>query len=126
MNVFHPVHLTYGDARTPREGETGGDSDEVSAEEAGEALHGLRRILLGLEVPGPVDVRAGEPDLKGPLVQAFADAAVRSAHTGIGTAGWSVTVAAKYADGTVRYFTVPVTTDTAGSSFMVTASTGLV
>ncbi|MDT7846704.1 hypothetical protein [Streptomyces justiciae] len=50
---------------------------------------------------------------------------MRAAHTGIGTAAWSVTVAAEYADGTVRYFTAPVTTGTASSPLTVTASTGL-
>jgi hypothetical protein len=39
---------------------------------------------------------------------------------------WAVTVAAQYADGTVRYFAVPVSTDRAGVSFAVTAAPGVV
>ncbi|WP_228049421.1 conjugal transfer protein [Streptomyces justiciae] len=57
--------------------------------------------------PGPVSVTA-----------------VRSAHTGTST--WLVTVAAQYADGTVRYFTVPVITNTAGTSFAVTAAPAVI
>ncbi|MBW8707385.1 hypothetical protein MBT84_47900 [Streptomyces sp. MBT84] len=50
--------------------------------------------------------------------------AVRSAQR-IGGA-WSVTVAAQYADGSVRYYTVPVTADPPGSSFAVTGAPGVV
>lgn len=39
---------------------------------------------------------------------------------------WAVTVAAQYADNTVRYFTVPVTADRTGVSFTVTAVPGVV
>ncbi|WP_341870740.1 conjugal transfer protein [Streptomyces aquilus] len=49
---------------------------------------------------------------------------VHSARTGAGA--WSVTVAAQYAEGTVRYFAVPVTTNTAGTSFAVTAAPAVV
>ncbi|MFC9916366.1 conjugal transfer protein [Streptomyces sp. NPDC127197] len=50
--------------------------------------------------------------------------AVRTAqHTG-GT--WSVTVAAQYADGSVRYYAVPVTADASGASFTVTGAPGVV
>ncbi|MET9735856.1 conjugal transfer protein [Streptomyces sp. NPDC006458] len=50
--------------------------------------------------------------------------AVRSAqHAG---GGWSVTVAAQYADGTVRYYAVPVTADRALSSFTVTGEPAVV
>ncbi|MFJ9753039.1 hypothetical protein [Streptomyces chartreusis] len=42
-----------------------------------------------------------------------------------GTA-WSVTLAAQYADGTVRYFAVPVAADRAGSAFTVTGAAGVV
>ncbi|MCW8384100.1 conjugal transfer protein [Streptomyces justiciae] len=52
--------------------------------------------------------------------------AVRSAHTGTGAGTWLVTVAAQYADGNVRYFAVPVITDTAGSSLAVTAAPAVV
>ncbi|MDT7847482.1 conjugal transfer protein [Streptomyces justiciae] len=50
--------------------------------------------------------------------------AVRSAHTGAGS--WSVTVAVQYPDGLLRYFAVPVTTDTAGTSFAVTGTPAVV
>ncbi|PWJ02572.1 conjugal transfer protein [Streptomyces sp. NWU49] len=51
-------------------------------------------------------------------------AVVRSAHRDGGA--WLVTVAAQYADGSVRYYTVPVTVDRAGSSFTVTGAPGVV
>ncbi|MEU5297838.1 conjugal transfer protein [Streptomyces umbrinus] len=50
--------------------------------------------------------------------------AVRSAQQ-TGTA-WSVTVAAQYADGAVRYFAVPVVADSGGASFTVTGAPGVV
>ncbi|MFJ8273891.1 conjugal transfer protein [Streptomyces sp. NPDC094154] len=50
--------------------------------------------------------------------------AVRSAHRGTGA--WSVTVAAQYANGSVRYYAVPVAADSAGSSFTVTGAPGVV
>nr|WP_189936326.1 hypothetical protein [Streptomyces aurantiogriseus] len=86
--------MSFDDAGTPGEGEAGGDGVEVLAEEAGEALHGLRCVLLGLadplqqqvsalvaeqvgegpgEIAGPGDVRACEPDLKESLVLAFGE-----------------------------------------------------
>ncbi|MFG2794792.1 conjugal transfer protein [Streptomyces sp. NPDC048419] len=49
---------------------------------------------------------------------------LRSAQTGGGS--WSVTVAAQYADGWVRYYTVPVAADRTGSSFTVTGAPGVV
>ncbi|MFH9554612.1 conjugal transfer protein [Streptomyces sp. NPDC017435] len=50
--------------------------------------------------------------------------AVRSAqHTG-GT--WSVTVAVQYADGSVRYYAVPVAAGGAGATFAVTGAPGVV
>ncbi|MFF6953856.1 conjugal transfer protein [Streptomyces iakyrus] len=39
---------------------------------------------------------------------------------------WSVTVAAQYADGSLRYYAVPVTTDRTGASFAVTGAPGVV
>ncbi|MGW3667431.1 conjugal transfer protein [Streptomyces sp. NPDC005141] len=39
---------------------------------------------------------------------------------------WSVTVAAQYADGAVRYFAVPILVDRAGTAFAVTAQPGVV
>ncbi|MPY37182.1 conjugal transfer protein [Streptomyces adustus] len=50
--------------------------------------------------------------------------AVRSAQRADGA--WSVTVAAQYADGSVRYYTVPVVCDSQGSSFTVTGAPGVV
>ncbi|MGP4049351.1 conjugal transfer protein [Streptomyces sp. 2A115] len=50
--------------------------------------------------------------------------AVRSAQRA--DSAWSVTVAAQYADGVVRYYAVPVTADRAGSSFAVTGAPGVV
>ncbi|MFE2579381.1 conjugal transfer protein [Streptomyces sp. NPDC059378] len=39
---------------------------------------------------------------------------------------WSVTVAAQYADGSVRFYAVPVATDASGASFTVTGAPGMV
>ncbi|MFF9171835.1 MULTISPECIES: conjugal transfer protein [unclassified Streptomyces] len=50
--------------------------------------------------------------------------AVRTAQRGGGA--WSVTLAAQYADGSVRYYAVPVVADDAGTSFTVTAAPGVV
>ncbi|WP_433446126.1 conjugal transfer protein [Streptomyces sp. CA-142005] len=50
--------------------------------------------------------------------------AVRTAQRGGGA--WSVTVAAQYADGRLRYYTVPVVADGAGASFAVTGAPGVV
>lgn len=49
---------------------------------------------------------------------------VRSAQRQDGA--WSVTVAAQYADGSVRYYAVPVAADRAGASFTVTGAPGVV
>jgi hypothetical protein len=50
--------------------------------------------------------------------------AVRSAQRGAGA--WAVTVAAQYANGSVRYYAVPVVSDSTGSSFTVTGAPGVV
>ncbi|WP_244374145.1 conjugal transfer protein [Streptomyces griseorubiginosus] len=50
--------------------------------------------------------------------------AVRSAQHGTGA--WSVTVAAQYAGGRLRYYAVPVASDSTGSSFTVTAAPAVV
>lgn len=50
--------------------------------------------------------------------------AVRSAQREGGT--WSVTVAAQYADGSVRYYAVPVAADPVATSFTVTGAPGVV
>ena len=39
---------------------------------------------------------------------------------------WSVTVAAQYADGSVRYYTVPLVSESSGGSFTVTGAPGVV
>jgi hypothetical protein len=51
LEGFHPVHVTFADAGTPRAGKADGDGVEVLAEETGEALHRLRSDLLGLADP---------------------------------------------------------------------------
>ena len=50
--------------------------------------------------------------------------AVRSAQRG--ASAWSVTVAAQYANGSVRYYAVPVAADSTGASFTVTGAPGVV
>ncbi|MDT0468462.1 conjugal transfer protein [Streptomyces gibsoniae] len=50
--------------------------------------------------------------------------AVRSAQLEAGA--WSVTVAAQYADGRLRYYAVPVATDRRGTSFTVTGAPAVV
>ncbi|MFJ8793584.1 conjugal transfer protein [Streptomyces sp. NPDC102462] len=50
--------------------------------------------------------------------------AVRSAQRGTGA--WTVTVAAQNANGSVRYYAVPVAADSTGSSFTVTGAPGVV
>ncbi|WP_369276023.1 conjugal transfer protein [Streptomyces sp. R11] len=50
--------------------------------------------------------------------------AVRSAQRADGA--WSVTVAAQYSDGAVRYYAVPVAAGRAGASFAVTGAPGVV
>ncbi|MFF5188669.1 conjugal transfer protein [Streptomyces sp. NPDC000345] len=50
--------------------------------------------------------------------------AVRSAQRA--DSAWSVTVAAQYANGSVRYYAVPVAADRTGSSFTVTGAPGVV
>ncbi|MFD6285367.1 conjugal transfer protein [Streptomyces sp. NPDC060205] len=50
--------------------------------------------------------------------------AVRSAQQT--STAWSVTLAAQYADGSVRYFAVPVVADSGGASFTVSGAPGVV
>ncbi|MGW2827380.1 conjugal transfer protein [Streptomyces sp. NPDC001443] len=70
------------------------------------------------------------PDVELPDLAAGAQSApqsvtaVRSAQRADGA--WSVTVAAQYAGGSVRYYTVPVASDSTGSSFTVTGAPGVV
>ncbi|MFF4693012.1 conjugal transfer protein [Streptomyces sp. NPDC001307] len=60
----------------------------------------------------------------GALSRPLSVTAVRSAQRG-GDA-WSVTVAAQYADGRLRYYTVPVTADRAGAAFAVNGAPAVV
>ncbi|MEU9737209.1 conjugal transfer protein [Streptomyces sp. NPDC048002] len=70
------------------------------------------------------------PDLELPDPDASAQSvpqsvtAVRSAQRA--DSAWSVTVAAQYADGSVRYYAVPVAADRAGASFTVTGAPAVV
>ncbi|MFF7130485.1 conjugal transfer protein [Streptomyces sp. NPDC008240] len=69
-------------------------------------------------------------DLPHPTADAHARSAPQSV-TAVRTAqrdggAWSVTVAAQYADGPVRYYAVPVTADRAGALFTVTGAPGVV
>ncbi|MCX4564484.1 conjugal transfer protein [Streptomyces phaeochromogenes] len=61
-----------------------------------------------VDLPGTADAQPGPESV----------VAVRSAQQ-TGTA-WSVTLAAQYADGRLRYFAVPVVADSGGASFTVT------
>ncbi|MET9462253.1 conjugal transfer protein [Streptomyces canus] len=68
---------------------------------------------------------APDVDLPGTVdAQPESVVAVRSVQQ-TGTA-WSVTVAAQYADGSVRYFAVPVVADSGGTSFTVSGAPGVV
>ncbi|WP_405467099.1 conjugal transfer protein [Streptomyces canus] len=67
-----------------------------------------------VDLPGTVDAQPGPESV----------VAVRSVRQ-TGTA-WSVTVAAQYADGSVRYFAVPVVADSGGTSFTVSGAPGVV
>ncbi|MDX3321125.1 conjugal transfer protein [Streptomyces sp. ME03-5684b] len=71
---------------------------------------------------------APDVDLPDPAADARSTPAsvtvVRSAQRADGA--WSVTVAAQYADGAVRYYAVPLTADRAGDSFAVTGAPGVV
>ncbi|MGW5465443.1 conjugal transfer protein [Streptomyces sp. NPDC003996] len=69
------------------------------------------------------DVELPDP-AAGALSRPLSVTAVRSAQRGGGA--WSVTVAAQYAAGRLRYYTVPVTADGAGASFTVTGAPGVV
>ncbi|KAB1141139.1 conjugal transfer protein [Streptomyces luteolifulvus] len=68
-----------------------------------------------VELPDPAAAAQSKPE---------SVTAVRSAQRDNGA--WSVTVAAQYADGPVRYYAVPVTADRSGTSFAVTGAPGVV
>ncbi|MFJ1974111.1 conjugal transfer protein [Streptomyces sp. NPDC087903] len=87
-----------------------------SADDATTAQARLAQSLApDVELPHP----AGDAQSKPESVTA-----VRSAQRDTGA--WSVTVAAQYADGRLRYYAVPVTADRAGASFAVTGAPGVV
>jgi hypothetical protein len=71
---------------------------------------------------------APDVELPDPAVDAHtAPQSVTAVHSGQrGTGAWSVTVAAQYAGQPVRYYAVPVASDSTGSSFTVTGAPGLV
>ncbi|MFJ4790797.1 conjugal transfer protein [Streptomyces sp. NPDC088794] len=71
---------------------------------------------------------APDVELPGPAADAHTApqsvTAVRSAQRDAGV--WSVTVAAQYADGRLRYYVVPVTANSSGASFSVTDAPAVV
>ncbi|MFG2950503.1 conjugal transfer protein [Streptomyces adustus] len=75
----------------------------------------VQSMAPDVELPDPVAGAQSKPE---------SVTAVRSAQREGGT--WSVTVAAQYADGSLRYYTVPVAADRSGSSFAVTGAPGVV
>ncbi|MGW0095932.1 conjugal transfer protein [Streptomyces sp. NPDC003328] len=75
----------------------------------------VQSMAPDVELPDPGSVARSAPQ---------SVTAVRSAQRGTGA--WSVTVAAQYTDGSVRYYTVPVAADASGSSFAVTGAPGVV
>ncbi|WP_405969058.1 conjugal transfer protein [Streptomyces sp. NBC_00988] len=72
-------------------------------------------LAPGVELPDPAAGAQPAP---------LSVTAVRSAQRSGGA--WSVTVAAQYADGSVRYYAVPVVAGGAGASFAVTGAPGVV
>ncbi|WP_405933694.1 conjugal transfer protein [Streptomyces sp. NBC_00827] len=87
-----------------------------SADDASTAQARLAQSLApDVELPDPAAGVQSTPQ---------AVTAVRSAQRTGGA--WSVTVAAQYADGSVRYYAVPVAADRAGASFAVTGAPGVV
>ena len=58
LERLHPVYVSFGDSGAPAQGQAGSHCVKVLAEEAGEALHGLRCVLLGLKVTDPASIPA--------------------------------------------------------------------
>ncbi|MFE9454890.1 conjugal transfer protein [Streptomyces sp. NPDC006739] len=85
-------------------------NDETSAQ-----ARLAQSMAPGVELPDPAAGAHSAPE---------SVTAVRSAQRAGGA--WSVTVAAQYADGSVRYYTVPVAADRTGSSFTVTGAPAVV
>ncbi|MFD7408440.1 conjugal transfer protein [Streptomyces sp. NPDC059866] len=87
-----------------------------SADDATSAQARLAQSMApGVELPDPASDAQSRP---------ASVTAVRSAQRDGGA--WAVTVAAQYADGSVRYYAVPVAADEAGASFAVTGAPGVV
>ncbi|WP_433455558.1 conjugal transfer protein [Streptomyces sp. CA-142005] len=87
-----------------------------SADDATSAQARLAQSMApDVELPSPAAGAQSKPE---------SVTAVRTAHRADGA--WSVTVAAQYADGRLRYYTVPVVADRAGASFTVTGAPGVV
>jgi hypothetical protein len=85
-------------------------NDEASAQ----ARH-AQSMAPGVDLPDPAADAQPAPQVV---------TTVRTAQRAHG--GWSVTVAAQYADASVRYYAVPVATDRTGASFTVTGAPGVV
>ncbi|MEU6284918.1 conjugal transfer protein [Streptomyces sp. NPDC047028] len=100
---------------------------------------GYAQVFIGAWLRSSVDdersararlAQSMAPDVELPTPAADAQSApqsvtaVRSAQRAGGA--WSVTVAAQYAGGSVRYYAVPVAADSTGSSFTVTGAPGVV
>ncbi|MGV9934090.1 conjugal transfer protein [Streptomyces olivaceoviridis] len=87
-----------------------------SADDATSAQARLAQSMApGVELPDPAAGAQSKPQ---------SVTAVRTAQRGGGA--WSVTVAAQYADESVRYYAVRVVSDGAGASFAVTGAPGVV
>ncbi|MCX4826269.1 conjugal transfer protein [Streptomyces sp. NBC_01142] len=87
-----------------------------SADDARSAQARLAQSMApDVELPDPAAGAQSKPE---------SVTAVRSAQREGGT--WSVTVAAQYADGSVRYYAVLVAVDRSGGSFTVTGAPGVV
>ncbi|MFD7604874.1 conjugal transfer protein [Streptomyces mirabilis] len=87
-----------------------------SADDATSAQARLAQSMApDIELPAPAAGAQSKPE---------SVTAVRSAQREGGA--WSVTVAAQYADGSVRYYAVPVAADPAATSFTVTSTPGVV
>jgi hypothetical protein len=110
-----------------------------TAEEVGDPAAGYAQLFVRSWLRSRADdatsaqarlVHSMAPDVELPAPTADTQSApesvtaVRSAQRADGA--WSVTVAAQYADGGVRYYAVPVAADRAGASFAVTGAPGVV
>ncbi|MGW5433912.1 conjugal transfer protein [Streptomyces sp. NPDC004059] len=136
-----PIALAVAIASTPTtvQAATPGKSTAVRAAAAAADPAGYAQLFLSAWLRSSADdattaqarlAQSMAPDVELPDPAAGAQSkpesvtAVRSAHVDGGA--WSVTVAAQYADGRLRYYTVPVVADRAGTSFTVTGAPGVV